>query len=123
MQRSAFSLFLRYFLGSAALVVLAIGAARMLIADDPVSKAAITKLDERIETARQIRRALATPVPPPDPLPPITAKPARAAKAKPAEDSQTQKSFSPDAQDSMARGERRSPTTDGYSRPSGTGGW
>jgi hypothetical protein len=35
-----------------------------------------TVLAERIESAREIRRALARPVPPPDPLPPITAKPA-----------------------------------------------
>ena len=33
-----------------------------------------TLISERIESAREIRRALARPVPPPDPLPPITAK-------------------------------------------------
>ena len=33
-----------------------------------------TVLAERIESAREIRRALARPVPPPDPLPPVTAK-------------------------------------------------
>jgi hypothetical protein len=35
-----------------------------------------TLLDMRIETAREIRQALATPIPPPEPLGPITAKPA-----------------------------------------------
>src|SRR4051794_12540607 len=33
-----------------------------------------TLLNERIESAREIKRALARPVPPPEPLPPITAK-------------------------------------------------
>src|SRR5215218_8060458 len=41
-----------------------------------------TLLNERIESAREIRRALARPVPPPDPLPPITAKLANPEKAK-----------------------------------------
>ena len=35
-----------------------------------------TVLDTRIETAREIQRALATPIPPPEPLGPIQAKPA-----------------------------------------------
>src|SRR5215218_4059330 len=35
-----------------------------------------TLLNERVDSAREIRRALARPVAPPDPLPPITAKPA-----------------------------------------------
>ena len=43
-----------------------------------------TVLNGRIESAREIRRALARPVPPPDPLPPITAKLAHPEKvAKP----------------------------------------
>lgn len=40
------------------------------------SKPARTLLDERIATMREIRAALARPIPPPEPLAPITARPA-----------------------------------------------
>jgi hypothetical protein len=82
-MRSPWIMILRYFPGSALIVVIALGLARALVIDDPGGRAAKTLLDERIETARQIRRALETPVPPPEPLPAITAKPARVQKTKP----------------------------------------
>jgi hypothetical protein len=63
-MRSHWIMILRYFLGSALIVVIALGLARALVVDDPGERAAKTLLDERIETARQIRRALETPVPP-----------------------------------------------------------
>jgi hypothetical protein len=82
MRRNSPLLTVGYFLGSAILVVMAVGLARALI-DVPAGRQAKTLLDERIETARQIRRALATPVPPPEPLEPITAKPAREQRSSP----------------------------------------
>jgi hypothetical protein len=120
MQRSPVSVFLRYFLSAAALAVIAVGLARALI-DDPAGKAAKTKLDERIETARQIRKSLATPIPAPEPLQPITAKPLRSSSAKPVDGAESRTpALSRTARDAMAREQRRS------SNPSvstGTGGW
>jgi hypothetical protein len=120
MQRSPVTVFLRYFLGAAALAVIVVGLARALI-DDPAGKAAKTKLDERIETAREIRKALATPIPPPEPLQPITAKPRRAENTKPVEGDDSRTPTLPrGARDSMAREQRRSSYP---ARNSGTGGW
>jgi hypothetical protein len=120
MQRSPVTVFLRYFLGAALLAVIVVGLARALV-DDPAGKAAKTKLDERIETARQIRKSLATPIPPPEPLQPITAKPLRAqhTKAKGDDEAKTP-TLSRGARDSMAREQRRSSYP---SRNMGTGGW
>jgi hypothetical protein len=120
MQRSPVTVFLRYFLGAALLAVIVVGLARALV-DDPAGKAAKTKLDERIETARQIRKSLATPIPPPEPLQPITAKPLRAqhTKAKGDDEAKTP-TLSRGARDSMAREQRRSYSP---SRNMGTGGW
>lgn len=116
------NLFVRVFLGSAVIAAIVVGAARALI-EDPADKAAKTLLDERIETARQIRRALATPIPPPERLPPITAKPAHPPKAHQGGDDAPEPRLSRRARDAMARQERRS----FYSyRPydrTGTGGW
>jgi hypothetical protein len=47
-------------------------------ANKPNSPKEVTHLDTAIANARQIRQALATPVAGPDPLPPLSAKPARA---------------------------------------------
>jgi hypothetical protein len=119
-------MFLRYFFGAATIVVIAVGLARALV-DDPDGKVAKTKLDERIETARQIRKALATPIPPPEPLQPITAKPLRAQKAKPGEGDEFRTStLSRSARDAMAREQRRSSSASYPSSPfrsTGTGGW
>ena len=82
MRRNSLLLIVGYFVGSALVVVMAIGLARALV-DDPAGREAKTLLDERIETARQIRRALATPIPPPEPLEPITAKPAHGQRSSP----------------------------------------
>ena len=120
MQRSPVTVFLRYFLGAAVLAVIVVGLARALV-DDPAGKAAKTKLDERIETARQIRKSLATPIPPPEPLQPITAKPLRSQNTKPVEgDESRTPALSRSARDAMAREQRRSSYP---SRNSGTGGW
>ena len=65
-------------LGILALVV-GYGLTKVTMASDEAARRAErekTVLKERLESAREIRRALARPVPPPDPLPPITAKPA-----------------------------------------------
>lgn len=121
MRRSPAIVFLRYFLGAALVAVIAVGLAQALI-DDPAGKAAKTKLDERIESAREIRKALATPIPPPEPLQPITAKPLRGAqntKSGDADESKTP-ALSRSARDSMAREQRRSSYP---SRTTGTGGW
>jgi hypothetical protein len=102
------------------LAVIAVGLARALV-DDPAGKAAKTKLDERIETARQIRKSLATPIPPPEPLQPITAKPLRSSSAKPVDgDESMTPALSRSARDAMAREQRRSSNP---SRNMGTGGW
>jgi hypothetical protein len=82
-MRAPWVKFVGYFVGSALLAVMALGLGRALVIDDPGARAAKTLLEERIETARQIRRAIETPIPPPEPLPPITAKPARAQNTKP----------------------------------------
>jgi hypothetical protein len=120
MQRSPVSVFLRYFLGAAVVAVITVGLARALV-DDPAGKAAKTKLDERIETAREIRKALATPIPPPEPLQPITAKPLRVPNAKAAQDDESRTpALSRSARDAMAREQRRSFSP---SRSTGTGGW
>jgi hypothetical protein len=120
MQRSPLTVVLGSFLGAALLVVIAVGLARALV-DDPAGKAAKTKLDERIETARQIRKALATPIPPPEPLQPITARPLRAQNTKGVEDDEAKTpTLSRSARDSMAREQRRSSSP---SRSTGTGGW
>jgi hypothetical protein len=120
MQRSPLIVALGSFVGAALLAVIAVGLARALV-DDPAGRAAKTKLDERIETAREIRRALATPIPPPEPLQPITAKPLRAPKAKAVEDDESKTpALSRSARDAMAREQRRSSSP---SRSIGTGGW
>ncbi|MBX9823675.1 MAG: hypothetical protein K2Y27_01650 [Xanthobacteraceae bacterium] len=118
MQRTPVVVILGAFLGAALLAMVAVGLARALV-DDPAGKAAKTKLDERIETARQIRRALATPIPPPEPLQPITAKPLRVQNIEPADESKAP-ALSRRARDSMARELRRSPSS---LRGTGTGGW
>jgi hypothetical protein len=121
MQRSSpVTVLLRYFLGAAVLAVIVVGLAQALV-DDPAGKAAKTKLDERIETAREIRKALATPIPPPEPLQPITARPVRSQTMKPVEgDDAKTPALSRSARDAMAREQRRSSYP---SRNSGTGGW
>src|SRR5687767_2001266 len=121
MQRNPVTLFLSLFLGSAAIVIVATGIGWMLGHADQASDTAKTKLEERIETARQIRRALATPIPPPEPLQPIAAKTARSQNTTPAEGDELNKpNLSRGARDSWARGERRSSRS---SRDHGTGGW
>jgi hypothetical protein len=120
MQRNPVTVFLCAFLGAALLAVITVGLARALV-DDPAGKAAKTKLDERIETAREIRNALSTPIPPPEPLQPITAKPLRAQHTKSVEgDESKAPTLSRSARDSMAREQRRSSYP---SRSTGTGGW
>jgi hypothetical protein len=119
-QRSPLVVVLGSFVGAALLVVIAVGLARALV-DDPAGRAAKTKLDERIETAREIRKALATPIPPPEPLPPITAKPLRVPNAKAVDgDASKTPALSRSARDAMAREQRRSFSP---SRSTGTGGW
>jgi hypothetical protein len=118
MQRNPVTVFLCAFLGAALLAVITVGLARALV-DDPAGKAAKTKLDERIETAREIRNALSTPIPAPEPLQPITAKPLRAQHTKSVEGDES-KTSTRSARDSMARGQRRSSYP---SRSTGTGGW
>ena len=106
-MRSPWILFLRYFLGSALLVVIVLGLARALVVDDPGGRAAKSLLDERIETARQIRRALDTPIPLPEPLPAITAKPARVQKTKPGAATDASSSKAPQSARDLKRHEQR----------------
>jgi hypothetical protein len=94
--------FVGYFLGSVLLGVIALGLARALVIEDPGARAAKTLLDERIETARQIRRAIETPIPPPEPLPPITAKPARAQNTRPAASTDASSSKAPSGRHSIS---------------------
>ena len=112
MQRSAAIRLLACFLGAGLLAVAVVGLARPLI-DDPAGREAKTHLDERIETAREIRRALATPIPPPEPLQPITAKPLHGQNPKRVggDDSNEPRKapkLSRGARDAMAREQRRS---------------
>ena len=60
-------------IGAIGFVALAIVIPNLLAASDIQSREP-TRLQEAIETARDIRRALATPIPPPTPLSPIPAK-------------------------------------------------
>jgi hypothetical protein len=61
-----------------------------------------TRLDERIAAARSIKQALTKPVPRPEPLPPITAKPEYAAAKAAAAAKVTQRKLSAEARDAMA---------------------
>src|ERR1051325_1224439 len=76
MRRAPLSLFLSVFVGSAVIVVVAVAIVSILRRGDAEADSAKTLLANRIETARQIRQALAKPIPPPEPLGPIRAKPA-----------------------------------------------
>jgi hypothetical protein len=59
-------------------------------------------LDERIATARSIKQALAKPVPRPEPLAPITAKPEHAASKAAAASKPARPTLSAEARDAMA---------------------
>jgi len=104
MLRGPVRLFLSLFLGSAVVIVVAIGIVSMLRRGDAEPGSSKTLLAERIETARQIREALARPIPPPEPLGPIKAKPARElAKAPDNRNTASVPKLSRSARDAMAQ--------------------
>jgi hypothetical protein len=65
-----------------------------------------TILDERIATAQEIKQALRKPIPGPEPLPPITAKPERAPSkvASAPEKATRRRTLSKEARDAFAGG-------------------
>jgi hypothetical protein len=108
MHRTAVVRFIRFFMSAAVISVVAISMILMLRRGDAEPGSAKTLLAERIETARQIREALAKPIPPPEPLGPITARPA----AQPAKAARTDGTSPPklsrSARDAMAQDVPRS---------------
>ena len=84
-SRSQSSVIVTYFaVIAAALSALALGTTVIVKASTGVSEASVrdkTMLELQVESAREIRRALATPVAVPAKLPPITARPARDIRA------------------------------------------
>jgi hypothetical protein len=127
MHRTPVGLFLSVFVGAAIIAAVAVGTVMILRDGDEGS--ATTLLANRIESARQIRQALARPIPPPEPLGPITAKLAHP-RIQSADEAETKvPKLSRGARDAMAR-EDRPPSsrrnTDSnfsYATRSGTGGW
>ena len=92
--------------------------------------AAKSRLEERVQTAREIRAALAKPIPPPAPLPPITAKLAHPIETKPVARAETKtKRIPKEAWDAFAQerpdSEDRRAVTHSYVSNDrlGTGGW
>jgi len=77
-------------------------------------------LDERLATARNIKQVLAKPVPRPEPLAPITAKPEHAASKLAAAPKPARPKLSAEARDAMASTDfsapSRSPPADNYDR-------
>ena len=71
-----------------------------------------TQLDRMTRNAREIREALAKPIPPPEPLPAITARPVRtmAASSVP----RKLKPLSPEALNAMAMEHNSAPSPSGY---------
>src|SRR5215203_3432688 len=66
-------------------LIVGYGVTRVTMASEEANRRAQqekTLLNGRIESAREIRRALARPVPPPERLPPIAAKPANSPVAE-----------------------------------------
>ena len=84
-SRSQSSAVLMYFgVLTTAFAVIALGLTVVVKASTGMSEASArdkTLVELQIESSREIRRALATPVPQPPPLPPITARPARDLRA------------------------------------------
>ena len=62
-----------------------------------------TYLDLRVQSSREIRQALATPLPPLEPLPPITARPAHAVGSRVVV-SQPPRNLVQEARDALASG-------------------
>src|SRR6185312_12193554 len=83
-----------------------------------------TLIARRVQTAREIRRALARPIPPP-PLPPITAKLAHPAETKSASRSDRKVKRIPREAWEAAYAQERSatPSTSPSYGPGGIGGW
>ena len=64
-----------------------------------------TLLDYRVESSREIRQALAKPVPGPEPLPPLTAKPAHEPSARIVSANRPRPRLSKEARDAFASSE------------------
>ena len=131
-MRNIIGTFAIYMLGAAAPIVVGAVGLQLIMTYGVSSGSADSLLAQRIQTARDIRAALAKPIPPPPPLPPITAKLARPIdkqeKTAARNDSKSKvKRIPQEAWGAFAQGEApsRERSTYSYSAPAygGSGGW
>jgi hypothetical protein len=119
--------FMLYILGTAVPIVVGAAGLQMIMSYGVQSSSADSVLAQRIQTTREIRAALAKPIPPPPPLEPITAKLAHPIETRTATRSTKPKRIPQEAWDAFAQGQAPAQGQSSYSYPrqayGGSGGW
>jgi hypothetical protein len=120
-RRSQPSVVLVYFgVLAASLAVIALGLTAVVRASAGMSEAGArdkTLLDLQVESSREIRRALATPVSNPPRLPPITARPARDIRESAASQAKNRTKPSQEAMNAMAMDQSEMHSSGEFSSP------